>query len=209
VPVNFDGAAIVEVLARHDVRYVLIGGFAAVAQGSPIPTTDVDIVPARDPDNYARLSDALRELDAKVRAAGVDPLPFSHDADSLAAVRVWNLTTKYGDLDVTVEPSGTHGYDDRIAMPSPSSFAEVASSWRRSPTSCGARRPRAGTRIGGRCRCCASCSPVNYARSGIDRAAEASEIRQRRRLRGAKVQECHRQLPATPSRRSRRTSSMS
>lgn len=112
MPVNFDGPAIVEVLSRHDVRYVLIGGFAAVAQGSPILTTDVDIVPARDRDNYARLSAALRELDAKVRAEGVEPLPFSHDADSLAAVRVWNLTTKYGDLDVTVEPSGTRGYDD-------------------------------------------------------------------------------------------------
>jgi len=112
VPVNFNGTAIVEVLARHGVDYVLIGGFAAVAQGSPIPTTDIDIVPARDRDNYERLSAALKELDAKVRANDIDPLPFSHDADSLAAVRVWNLTTKFGDLDVTVEPSGTQGYDD-------------------------------------------------------------------------------------------------
>ena len=39
-------------------------------------------------------------------------LPFSHDADSLAAVQTWNLTTKYGDLDITALPTGTQGYDD-------------------------------------------------------------------------------------------------
>lgn len=36
MPVDFDGPAIVEVLSRHDGRYVLIGGFAAVAHGSPV-----------------------------------------------------------------------------------------------------------------------------------------------------------------------------
>ena len=109
---DFDGAAILAVLAQHEVDYLLIGGFAAVAQGSPIPTIDVDIVPADGRDNYARLSAALKDLDAHVRAAGVEPLPFNHDADSLAAALTWNLTTKYGDLDITARPSGTQGYDD-------------------------------------------------------------------------------------------------
>jgi hypothetical protein len=109
---EFDGVAILEVLTRHGVQFVIVGGFAAVAQGSPIPTIDVDIVPATDRDNYVRLSAALNELDARVRAAGVDPLPFEHDADSLAAVQTWNLTTRYGDLDITARPSGTQGYDD-------------------------------------------------------------------------------------------------
>ena len=27
-------------------------------------------------------------------------------------VRIWNLQTDAGDLDITFEPSGTHGYDD-------------------------------------------------------------------------------------------------
>src|SRR5436305_8626314 len=100
------------VLVRHGVTCVVIGGFAAYVQGSPLPTEDVDIVPATNRDNYARLSAALKELDAKVRAAEIDPLPFDHDADSLAAVQVWSLTTKYGDLDITAQPSGTQGYDD-------------------------------------------------------------------------------------------------
>jgi hypothetical protein len=111
-PAVFDGAAIIAVLLRHGVGCIVIGGFAAVAQGSPIPTIDIDIVPASSSENFARLSSALKELDAKVRAHGVDPLPFDHDADSLAAVNIWNLTTRYGDLDITLIPSGTQGYDD-------------------------------------------------------------------------------------------------
>lgn len=112
MPVEFDPAAILEVLRRHGVDCVVIGGFGAFLHGSPLITEDVDVVPRVDHDNYARLSVALFELEAKVRAQGADPLPFDHDADSLAAVMRWNLTTKYGDLDVTVRPSGTDGYDD-------------------------------------------------------------------------------------------------
>ncbi|GAC1327928.1 MAG: hypothetical protein NVSMB13_14640 [Mycobacteriales bacterium] len=99
-------------LQRHGVECVVIGGFAAFLQGSPIPTVDVDITPAREPANFARLSAALTELDAKVRADGQDPLLFAHDAASLAAVGAWHLTTRFGDLDISLVPSGTRGYED-------------------------------------------------------------------------------------------------
>ena len=104
---------VMEVLAKYQVQCIYIGGAAAALQGSPLPTEDVDIVPAGDRENWARLSAALTDLDAKVRAVELDePLPFGHDADSLAASRIWNLTTKYGDLDITQMPAGTQGYDD-------------------------------------------------------------------------------------------------
>lgn len=109
---TFRGEAILEALRRHDVTFVLIGGFAAAAQGSPIPTNDVDITPQQDPANFARLSAALTDLEAKVRVEGQDPLPFSHSAESLAAGSMWNLTTRFGDLDISPTPSGTFGYDD-------------------------------------------------------------------------------------------------
>lgn len=110
---DFDGPAILAVLARHGVDCVVIGGFAATTYGSPVPTADVDIVPSAERENLARLSEALTELDAKVRAVELDePLPFAHDADSLAAALIWSLTTKYGDLDITMQPSGTQGYPD-------------------------------------------------------------------------------------------------
>lgn len=110
---DYQPEKVMAVLAKHHVICVYIGGAAAVLQGSPLPTEDVDIVPATDRDNWTRLSAALKELDAKVRAVELDePLPFDHDADSLAASRIWNLTTKFGDLDITQVPTGTQGYDD-------------------------------------------------------------------------------------------------
>ena len=110
---DFDADAIVEVLTRHGVSFIVIGGFAAMTQGSPIPTRDIDVVPGTDRENWVRLSAALKELDARVRAVELDgPLPFDHDADSLAASQSWNLTTKFGDLDITQMPAGTQGYDD-------------------------------------------------------------------------------------------------
>ena len=110
---EFRPEAILEVLERHRVRYVLIGGLAATIHGSPHVTTDVDITPATSPPNLARLSAALKELEARIRVAG-DPegLPFDHDAASLAWGQIWNLTTTFGDLDISFVPSGTHGYDD-------------------------------------------------------------------------------------------------
>lgn len=110
--ITFDPEAILEVIARHGVRCVVIGGTAAYLQGSPFITEDVDITPQVELDNFARLSDALTELEAKVRAHGTDPVPFNHDGRSLMDASIWNLTTKYGDLDITTQPSGTGGYDD-------------------------------------------------------------------------------------------------
>jgi hypothetical protein len=110
---EFRPEAILEVLERHRVRYVLIGGLAATIHGSPHMTTDVDITPATSPPNLARLSAALKELEARIRAAGEpEGLPFDHDAASLARGQIWNLVTTSGDLDISFVPSGTHGYDD-------------------------------------------------------------------------------------------------
>jgi hypothetical protein len=43
---EFNPSAIMEVLSRHDVSDVLIGGYAALLQGSGMSTIDFDIVPA-------------------------------------------------------------------------------------------------------------------------------------------------------------------
>ncbi len=100
-------------LDRRGVRYVLIGGLAAVLHGSAHLTTDVDIVPDESLDNLRRLSEALREMGARIRVTGEpDGVPFDHSAESLSRVRMWNLQTDKGDLDIAFEPSGTHGYDD-------------------------------------------------------------------------------------------------
>lgn len=110
---EFAPEGILGALQTHGVRCVLIGGFAAVIYGSPYVTTDVDVVPAIDPKNLARLSSALHALNAKIwTSSEPEGVVFDHDGVSLAAVRVWNLVTDHGRLDITFEPSGTAGFDD-------------------------------------------------------------------------------------------------
>ena len=84
---ELDLARLLEVLDRHKVAYVLIGGLAAVYHGSPFPTEDADITPKTDRVNLARLAAALADLDARIRTESrPDGLPFACNADSLAAV---------------------------------------------------------------------------------------------------------------------------
>lgn len=47
---------IVEALERHEVRYVAIGSYAAIAQGVDLDVTDFDIVPAEDEENRGTLA---------------------------------------------------------------------------------------------------------------------------------------------------------
>jgi hypothetical protein len=110
-PPHLDPAAIVSVLNRHDVRFVVIGAFAALAQGAPIaPTRDVDFTPDETADNLDRLSAALLELGARVRTdSDVEGLPFDHDAASLRRASTWNLICPYGEFDISFRPSGFEG----------------------------------------------------------------------------------------------------
>ncbi len=115
---ELDAAAIVAALNRHQVRYVIIGAFAAIAQQAPIPATrDIDLTPEASQENLARLSSALKELDARIRTEAVpDGLPFSHDATSLAAAEVWNLTCPDGEFDISFHPSGFEGGYAQLAV---------------------------------------------------------------------------------------------
>jgi hypothetical protein len=110
---EFHPDRILRALQDHGVRFVLIGGLAATIHGSPLVTTDVDITPERGRANLDRLSEALKELNARIRTdATPEGLVFDHDGESLAAANTWNLTTAAGDLDVTFVPAGTSGYTD-------------------------------------------------------------------------------------------------
>lgn len=110
---EFEPEPIVAALLAHKVSFVVIGGFAARLQGSPLLTSDIDVTPEMSEGNLHRLSEALRDLDARIRHPDMpEGLPFSHDATSLAGSIFWNLTTRHGDLDVSFTPAGTAGYDD-------------------------------------------------------------------------------------------------
>jgi hypothetical protein len=111
-PLNAVG--IIEVLNRHDVEFVVIGTFAAIAQRAPIPATrDIDLTPGMSDENLSRLSAALHGLGARIRADGVpEGLPFEHDGASLGRARVWNLIGSHGEFDLSFFPSGfDRGYE--------------------------------------------------------------------------------------------------
>jgi hypothetical protein len=115
---SFNPAAIVAAFNRHQVRYVIIGAFAAIAQRAPIPATrDIHITPDASAENLTRLSQALTDLGARIRTeAEAGGLPFSHDATSLAAAEVWNLICADGEFDISFHPSGfASGYTQLAA----------------------------------------------------------------------------------------------
>ena len=110
-PPPLNAAAIVAVMNRHGVCYVVIGAFAAIAQQAPIaPTRDIDFTPDDALDNLGRLSDALRDLDARIRTGPDDGgLPFDHDARSLRRADMWNLICGHGEFDISFRPAGYEG----------------------------------------------------------------------------------------------------
>lgn len=100
-------------LVHHEVEFVLIGGVAATLYGSNLRTGDVDICPRRTAENLERLADALIEMKARIRADGVPGgVPFQPDGRFLTGVELLNLSTAYGDFDLSFRPSGTEGFDE-------------------------------------------------------------------------------------------------
>ena len=97
-----------EALASRRVRFVVIGGVAANARGSPSVTYDTDVCYARDDANLGRMVAALRDLNAKLREAP-DELPFELDAKTLKRGGNFTFTTDAGSLDILAFPAGAPG----------------------------------------------------------------------------------------------------
>ena len=62
-------ASIIQTLVAHDVEFIVVGGMAAVLQGAPVHTSDLDIVYALSEANISRQELALTELGAVFRDA--------------------------------------------------------------------------------------------------------------------------------------------
>jgi hypothetical protein len=56
---------LLRVLAVHGVEFVVVGGVAAVLEGVPISTLDLDVVASLEPSNRERLMAALTDLEAR------------------------------------------------------------------------------------------------------------------------------------------------
>jgi len=84
--------------------------------GAVRPTKDIDVAPATTTENLTRLVAALRELNAGIRVDEMlEGLPFDTSAEALKGMKMLNLRTRFGDLDLVFSPAGfPGGYADLI-----------------------------------------------------------------------------------------------
>jgi hypothetical protein len=80
------------------VEFLIVGGVAAVLQGAPINTFDLDVVHSTDPANVSRALAALQELDAIYRAQ--PDLRLRPAASHLSSAGHQLLITRLGPLDL-------------------------------------------------------------------------------------------------------------
>jgi hypothetical protein len=88
-----DEERIVEILGRHGVEYVLVGGTGARFLGATRRTLDFDLCPASERDNLSRLAAALRELGAKLRGLPDDVVAPTIDAQVLGRMELGTWRT--------------------------------------------------------------------------------------------------------------------
>lgn len=106
-----DFPALLQALCDHRVKFILVGGLAAVVHGSARLTQDIDVVYARTPANLRALAQALADHQPYLR--GVPPgLPFRWDAETLQRGLNFTLTTRLGDIDLLGEIAGGGGYGE-------------------------------------------------------------------------------------------------
>src|ERR1700691_3509200 len=92
-----DFLAALRALREGGVEFAVVGGLAAVLNGAPVNTFDLDIVPARDDENVARLLRVLDSIDAVYR---IQPLRrLKPTASHLSSSAYHNLITSCGPLD--------------------------------------------------------------------------------------------------------------
>jgi hypothetical protein len=100
---------LVATLAANHVELIIVGGLAAVAQGAPITTHDLDIVHRRTSDNIDRLLSVLATVDARYR--GQPDRILRPTNEILQGTGHSLLMTTLGPLDVLGAIEGGRDYD--------------------------------------------------------------------------------------------------
>jgi hypothetical protein len=106
---------ILELLNKHEVEYIVVGGVAAVIQGAPITTFDLDALVRISDDNASRLFLALDELDARYREHQSTIKPTKED---ILAGGHLSLLTRAGPLDVLGFIGDKDRYEDLLHVSS-------------------------------------------------------------------------------------------
>jgi hypothetical protein len=94
------------------VDFIVVGGLAAVLEGAPVDTFDVDVVHSRESANIVRLLVVLEALDAVYRIQPDRRL--RPTASHLESAGHQNLVTPYGPLDLLGSIGNDLSYADLI-----------------------------------------------------------------------------------------------
>jgi hypothetical protein len=107
---QFDLHALLKALNDSDIRFIVIGGVAVGAHGYLRSTEDLDLVPDPDPENLARLTEALEKLHSTLPTVG--ERLFDPATDAAVIRRGGNVTaiTQFGELDVVQRARGVPSY---------------------------------------------------------------------------------------------------
>lgn len=108
--------------ADAGVRFILVGGLAAVLNGAPIQTFDIDLVYAQDDTNIKRLLAVLESLDAIFRLQPERRLRPA--ASHLSARGHLNLLTRYGPVDLLATIGENLAFDDLLPHTTEMQIAE-------------------------------------------------------------------------------------
>lgn len=108
-----DLLALLRALSRHGVEHVVVGGVAAILEGAPISTLDLDIVYRVEDANLQRLQALMTDLEARYRDPAGRQIEVT--VDRLRTNRVNLLETREGLLDAMQEIGAGWSYDDLLS----------------------------------------------------------------------------------------------
>lgn len=99
-------------LIRGNVEFVVVGGYAAVAHGAPLPMTrSIGICCDFSADNLLRLQAALSDLHPVHRMSGARP-PLELTPDTCGQWKNLYLDTDMGQLDCVAEVTGVGDFEE-------------------------------------------------------------------------------------------------
>jgi hypothetical protein len=105
-----DLSAIIDGLAEAGIEFIIVGGIAAVVQGAPVTTLDVDIVHRQTRENISKLFSFLKSINAVYRCP--DDKVIAPVEEDLFEMGHMLLTTRLGPLDVLAFIEEGRTYDD-------------------------------------------------------------------------------------------------
>lgn len=107
-----DLSAIIEGLIEAEVKFILVGGLAAVIQGAPVTTMDVDIAYSRSSENISKLFAFLISIDAAYRRP--DNIIIAPKEEDFRGMGHALFTTRIGPLDVLAFIEEGKTYEDLL-----------------------------------------------------------------------------------------------